>query len=231
MEAAAATPTHVDDVKFSRWRKSLSYITGIGLSDEERAMYDKTRKVETEQAQCIRCDEWKDSLMKYSPGITFMMKNLEKAGCKVEPEHIVCAPCEESRSGGFAPDVGILLCANKLANKRHQEDTLLHEMIHMFDQCRFKVDWSDCRHHACSEVRAASLSGDCRWTREIKRGFFTFTKQHQACVKRRAILSVQANPCCQKPGEAENAVNQVFDSCFSDTRPFDEVGKAVILDT
>jgi inner membrane protease ATP23 len=25
------------------------------------------------------------------------------------------------------------------------------------------MDWMDVRHHACSEVRAANLSGDCHW--------------------------------------------------------------------
>lgn len=37
-------------------------------------------------------------------------------------------------------------------NKKHMEDTLVHEMIHAFDNCRFDVKWDDLRHHACSEV-------------------------------------------------------------------------------
>lgn len=32
------------------------------------------------------------------------------------------------------------------------EDTLVHEMVHMYDHVKFKVDWKDLRHHACSEV-------------------------------------------------------------------------------
>jgi hypothetical protein len=32
------------------------------------------------------------------------------------------------------------------------EDTIVHEMIHAFDHCRFDVKWLDLRHHACSEV-------------------------------------------------------------------------------
>ncbi|KAF8985100.1 Mitochondrial inner membrane protease atp23 [Entomortierella lignicola] len=71
-------------------------------------------------------------------------------------------------------------------------------------------------------IRAAALSGDCNWTREVRRGFYTFTKQHQECVKRRAILSVQANPNCPSRAAAEKAVNAVFESCYNDTRPFDE---------
>jgi len=87
------------------------------------------------------------------------------------------------------------------------EDTLVHELVHMYDHAKFKVDWEDIRHHACSEVRsyavlleglrvdmglilvtlkirAANLSGDCRWSREIRRGFYTFSKQHQVCPSR-----------------------------------------------
>ena len=46
----------------------------------------------------------------------------------------------------------------------------------------------------------------------------------KACVRRRAILSVSANPNCSSKEVAEKAVNEVWKSCFADTRPFDEVG-------
>lgn len=36
-------------------------------------------------------------------------------------------------------------------------------------------------------------------------------------------MSVAANPSCPDEATAERAVNEVFDSCFNDTRPFDEV--------
>jgi hypothetical protein len=38
------------------------------------------------------------------------------------------------------------------------------------------------------------------------------------------VLSVKANPACADEGAAEKAVNEVWESCFKDTRPFDEVG-------
>ena len=49
------------------------------------------------------------------------------------------------------------------------------------------------------------------------------TTHCKACVRRRAILSVSANPNCPDEAAAERAVNEVWDSCFNDTRPFDEV--------
>lgn len=82
-----------------------------------------------------------------------MLENLKKVGCPLSKDHLQCMPCDASRSGGFSPDHGILLCQNRFFSKGHQEDTMVHEMIHMYDHCRFNVDWSDCRHHACSEVR------------------------------------------------------------------------------
>lgn len=39
------------------------------------------------------------------------------------------------------------------------EDTLAHELVHAFDHCRFKVDWGNLRHHACSEVRQGCFRG------------------------------------------------------------------------
>ncbi|CAG8435575.1 5763_t:CDS:2 [Diversispora eburnea] len=197
---------------FEKWRKKLMYITGMGLTEQEKAEYKIELKNNYEEYQCERC-----------PIVVFMLKSLEEAGCKIEKKHFKCLPCDNTRSGGFSPDHGILLCQNRFFSKSHAEDTMVHEMMHFYDHCRFKVDWNNCYHHACSEIRAASLSGDCRWTREIRRGFFNFTKQHQACVKRRAILSVQKNSQCSAPGVAERVVSEVFESCFNDTRPFDEI--------
>lgn len=145
---------------------------------------------------------------------------------------LVIRACPPNLAGGFSPaesrqQSGVLICANRMGSKSHLEDTLAHEMIHWWDHCRFKVDWSDLRQHACSEVRAASLSGDCRFGREVlQRGQWGFTKQHQACVRRRAVLSLKGRPDIAGRGEeAERIVDEVFDKCFSDTRPFDEVSR------
>lgn len=37
-------------------------------------------------------------------------------------------------------------------NQTMVNHTIAHELIHAFDQCRIKVDWNNCMHHACSEV-------------------------------------------------------------------------------
>ncbi|KAF6842440.1 peptidase M76 family protein [Colletotrichum musicola] len=149
------------------------------------------------------------------------------------------------QSGGFSPAHGILICANEVRDRKHLEDTLAHEMVHAWDHLRWKVDWMgdlDLKHAACTEastrrmnassridtdrlqIRASALSGECRWTREaFTRGNWSLSQQFQDCVRKRAIQSVLNRPRCKDDVQATKVVNQVWESCFNDTRPFDEV--------
>ncbi|TFK56826.1 hypothetical protein OE88DRAFT_1730270 [Heliocybe sulcata] len=201
---------------YERWRRTFSSMTGAGLTPEEQ-------EAEVEGRNHRTCEQWKAQMMEYSPAVTFMLKHLELSGCPVKPSNIECGRCDWTRSGGFMPEGKIVLCQGRIFNKSHMEHTLTHELVHMYDQCKFKVDWLNLRHHACSEIRANSLGGDCKWAREIQRGFLSISKQHQECVRRRAVLSVKGNPACPDEAAAERAVNEVWESCFSDTRPFDEI--------
>jgi len=74
------------------------------------------------------------------------------------------------------------------------------------------------------QIRASSLSGECRWAREFfRRGQWKLSQHHQECVRRRAALSVRARPGCKDDVHAAKVVNEVWESCFRDTRPFDEI--------
>ncbi|KIM50273.1 hypothetical protein SCLCIDRAFT_1225451 [Scleroderma citrinum Foug A] len=95
-----------------------------------------------------------------------MLNHLCLSGCPIPPSSIICAPCDPTRSGGFHPAGAIVLCQGHFWSKKHMEDTLAHELVHMYDHCKFNVDWQNLRHHACSEIRANNLSGDCRYMRE-----------------------------------------------------------------
>ncbi|GBE77528.1 peptidase M76 family-domain-containing protein [Sparassis latifolia] len=203
--------------EFERWRRKFALMTGLGGSQEERL-------ADLEEHHHRTCEKWKRELMNYSPAVVFMLKHLRLSGCPVSSENIVCTPCDYNRAGGFVPELGVIaLCQGKFFSRNHMEDTMVHELVHMYDHCKFKVDWTNLRHHACSEIRANSLSGDCKFTRELRRGQLAFSKQHQECVRRRAVLSVSANAACPDVAAAERAVNEVWDSCFNDTRPFDEI--------
>lgn len=94
----------------------------------------------------------------------------------------------------------MVLCQNNLQDQLTVNLTMAHELVHAYDECRGKVNWSNCLHYACSEVRAAALSGDCDWRNEFLRGNRTIAKQHQVlpviylfsfnCVLHRLVFGV-----------------------------------------
>lgn len=168
------------------------------------------------------CERMVDYAKKREPMVKFMIEKIHQAGCTLSDDFIRVQHCTAEVGGGFRAPDGVLLCHNHLGTQEEVNHALTHELIHAYDHCRAKnLDWCNCMHHACSEIRAASLSGDCNYKMEFLRGHFNIAKQHQACVKRRALLSVKMNPYCQKEGQAEKAVDQAFDVCFADTAPFD----------
>lgn len=54
------------------------------------------------------------------------------------------------------PDVAsqVVLCSNTLQLRKEYFQVIIHELIHAYDKCRAEVDWNNCLHHACTEVRA-----------------------------------------------------------------------------
>lgn len=172
----------------------------------------------------------------------------QQAGCSVSRSFVRVEHCSEAVGGGFRPPDGVVLCHNHLPRASDARAALVHELVHAYDHCRGKnLDWSDCDHHACSEVRAAALSGDCSFGSEAARGNWGLRAQAQACARRRAALSVAMNPACgggnggirnsSSPGlgaafggsnssnnkKAREAVDRVFEACFADTAPFDRM--------
>ncbi|CUM64019.1 uncharacterized protein PRCAT00001607001 [Priceomyces carsonii] len=209
---------------FEWWRRSMQYRTGLGLTDEEKKQFEHDYKVKYLPRQCADCITNRDWMLKFSPTVIFMVDHINKLGGNIDKSKIACDVCSETKGGGFHPEMGILLCANWIRNKWQLEDILAHELVHAYDHLKFKVDVSDLRHHACTEIRASMLSGECRLFNEIKKtGLGNFGGKFQECIKRRAILSVSANPACKNEEEAKKAVNSVWQSCFNDTRPFERV--------
>lgn len=218
------------DASFYTWSTFFSILTNTAPAGT-RTAYFNTKDTINEERDCKRCDADKAWLFKNSPIIRFLSHNISLLGppsgsASITPDNVICRRCTTSQSGGFDPEYGILLCANQMRNRGHTEDTLAHEMVHAYDHLRFKLDPYDLRHAACMEIRASTLSGECRWTREFfTRGQWGLTQQLQECVRRRATLSVAARPGCKGDVEAARVVNEVWDSCFNDTRPFDEIYK------
>jgi inner membrane protease ATP23 len=102
-------------------------------------------------------------------------------------------------------------------------DVLTHELIHAYDDCRSTVDWDNLEHLACSEIRAANLSGDCfYWKENFARLKFGWKAHQQDCVKERATKSIL---CVRdvSENEAKQIVDKVFSTCFKDTSPFERI--------
>ena len=87
-----------------------------------------------------------------------MRDALEKAGCPVGPTFIRAQQCDMEVGGGFVPGEGVVVCSNYLQYQAEVDVIIAHELVHALDHCRAaNLDWSDCRHHACSEVRGRRL--------------------------------------------------------------------------
>ncbi|XP_075407475.1 mitochondrial inner membrane protease ATP23 homolog isoform X1 [Tenrec ecaudatus] len=160
-----------------------------------------------------------------NPYVKLLLDAMKHSGCAVRKErHFSCEDCHGNVSGGFdALSSQIVLCQNNIRNQAHMNRVVTHELIHAFDHCRAHVDWfTNVRHLACSEIRAANLSGDCSLINEIFRFHFGLKQHHQTCVRDRAILSILAVRNVSRE-VAQKAVDEVFESCFNDLEPFGRI--------
>ncbi|XP_062838592.1 mitochondrial inner membrane protease ATP23 homolog isoform X3 [Anolis carolinensis] len=150
---------------------------------------------------------------------------MKNSGCTVfKDRHFSCEDCDACVSGGFDSSTSqIVLCQNNIHYQSHMDRVVTHELIHAFDHCRAHVDWfNNMKHLACSEIRAANLSGDCTLLNEMSRFNFGLKQHHQACVRYRAVRSILAVRKVSKE-MAEKTVDEVFESCFNDHEPFGRV--------
>ncbi|KAL3625259.1 Mitochondrial inner membrane protease atp23 [Castilleja foliolosa] len=116
--------------------------------------------------------------------VRFLREHLEKSGCGIGSNFIKAVKCKGATAGGYVKGEGIVVCSNHLQIQDEVTQVVIHELIHAYDECRAaNLDWSDCTHHACSEIRAGHLSGDCHYKRELLRGFnFYEVKRSRANV-------------------------------------------------
>ncbi|GAA0144766.1 metalloprotease [Lithospermum erythrorhizon] len=179
-----------------------------------------------------------------SPMAKFLIENMEKSGCRLGNNFFEAINCENQVTGGYIKGEGIKVCSNHMLLQDDVNQVVFHELIHAYDECRAaNLDWSNCAHHACSEIRAGHLSGDCHYKREFLRGNMKLRGHEQLqlwflnrpgsvddqshtwvklvdCVKRRVMKSVMANPHCSGAA-AKDAMDAVWDTCYNDTQPFD----------
>ncbi|KAJ4869024.1 Ku70-binding family protein [Raphanus sativus] len=156
-----------------------------------------------------------------NPIVKYLMEQMEKSGCRVGDNFVKAVVCTGPVAGGFTKGRGITVCSNYLTIQDEVNQVVIHELIHAYDECRAKnLDWTNCAHHACSEIRAGHLSGDCHFKRELLRGFIKLRGHEQECIKRRVLKSLRGNPYCSEVA-AKDAMEAVWDTCYNDTKPFD----------
>jgi len=192
-----------------------------------------------------------DNARTNSPRVSHLLKKISAAGCTLgSPEPIVCEDVfGGARVAGAYDHSRRLVVMNpstpeSFMNQGEWTRAVAHELVHAYDSCRARVDPDNCRHVACTEVRAANLSGDCDFGPELGRVgparlFLSGLAAHQqACVRRRAQLSLSMHPkCISQPTAVSNRQDQsrsgggddetvvktvasVFDACYSDWAPF-----------
>uniref|UniRef100_A0A1A8KGC3 Mitochondrial inner membrane protease ATP23 n=1 Tax=Nothobranchius kuhntae TaxID=321403 RepID=A0A1A8KGC3_NOTKU len=172
-----------------------------------------------------KCQFMLQVAMETSPYAKLLLSAMNNSGCKVSKDrHFSCEDCDGSVSGGFdAASSQVVLCQNNIHQQAHMNRVVTHELIHAFDHCRAHVDWfNNFRHLACSEIRAANLSGDCSFTNEASRFNLGLKEHHQECVRGRALRSILAVRKISRE-EAQKIVDEVFDSCFNDHAPFGRI--------
>ncbi|XP_009624062.1 mitochondrial inner membrane protease ATP23 [Nicotiana tabacum] len=156
-----------------------------------------------------------------TPMVKFLKEHLEKSGCRIGDNFIKAIHCDKKVSGGYVRGQGIIVCSNYMNIQDEVNQVVIHELIHAYDDCRAaNLEWSDCAHHACSEIRAGHLSGDCHYKRELLRGYLKIRGHEQECVRRRVMKSMAGNPYCSESA-SRDAMEAVWDVCYNDTKPFD----------
>jgi len=156
-----------------------------------------------------------------------LLISLRKLGCMIELDKFLhCEPCTSPATAFFDKERGVIVCENNaykrpLAEQQTME-TIVHEFIHVYDNCRAHVDYNNCSHIACTEIRAANLSGECNWVRELPRGTITRFRGHKReCVKRRAGMSVESYPMCK--GKSKQIMSDIWDICYYDFKPWSTI--------
>ncbi|CCI48978.1 unnamed protein product [Albugo candida] len=166
------------------------------------------------------CEKLQQQSLQKCQRVAYLAYAMDQMGCKMSHLRFDIRHCQSKSLGGFEIDENGQPI-NHIQTQEAMDRTLAHEMIHAFDHCRAKVDWENPAHIACTEIRAAALSGDCDFKEEVLRQQFNIVGQHPICTRRRAKLSMSMHPSFQ--GKESDTVDQVFETCYRDTAPYREI--------
>jgi hypothetical protein len=103
--------------------------------------------------------------------------------------------------------LSIVLCSNRLSSQSEIDEVLTHELMHIYDIKKKKMDLTQCRQLAYSEVRAA---------REAECGNSLTAYTQKICAKDKATVATKN----MFPDEGRACVCSVFDEAMNDHSPF-----------
>ncbi|KAH7644835.1 mitochondrial inner membrane protease atp23 [Dermatophagoides farinae] len=180
----------------------------------------------------IRCRYKVEKALNESPLVKLLVSALRSKGCEIDMNrHICCENCGEQVTGGYDTTRNqIVVCHNRVYTKEMTAAVIGHELIHMFDYCRAKLDFNNLDHIACSEIRAANLV-HCSMTSSFFSGTTGFNKigaSHRECVKAKALSSILAVRKGMPIEQAAQVVDRVFDRCYNDLEP---IGRRIRLNS
>eukprot|EP01134_Creolimax_fragrantissima_P003287 CFRG3287T1 len=157
----------------------------------------------------------------YSDRIQLLIRAIKARGCNSLKRGVTCRPCarpgdhyylgHKNTSGYYdAKFSRVVICCDQISDAKNLEDTLVHELVHAFDNCRNPGFAKTLELQACSEIRASHL-GQCRDKVQ--------SIQRRECIKEDATLSLMsANALTYEVARA--IVIQSFESCYNDQSPF-----------
>ena len=163
-----------------------------------------------------------------------MLRKIEGLGCPLAPTPILCDDIFDGLPLAGAYDTARKAVVmnpsvpDAFLNEAEFTRMIAHELIHAYDVCRVDFKEDNCKHIACTEIRASNLSGECDLGVELMRKkVFQWGAHQQQCVKRRAELSLSGHDFCTKPSDdsgkkdvAKLTIASVFDNCYKDYAPF-----------
>ena len=175
-----------------------------------------------------RCYEQAQQCLASRPSIRRLLASLVSYGCPFDFHRHLACEIDRSRSlrGGFDRTYcQIILYPEQLHSSEEICTILEHELIHAVDYCRAKVDFDNPSHLACTEIRAAALSNQCSLFNHISSSSrpFRWKNEHARCVKDRARESMETSTQHSRK-ELERIIESVFQRCYHDTEPFDQLG-------
>jgi mitochondrial inner membrane protease ATP23 len=144
-----------------------------------------------------------------APRVHTLLKKINASGCALASDPIVCEDAFGGApvAGAFDSDKRAVVMNPAVPESFLTQDewtrAVTHELVHAFDACRVKLEPQNCSHIACTEVRAANLSGDCDFGVELARltpvrlAAQGLSGHQQACVRRRAELSLSMHEQCR----------------------------------